>query len=481
MLARHIGTLMLVLLLLAGPSLGQAAISNVSDIVAGSRAAVALIFVKQRDGSIVSGTGFATTGFRLLVTAAHVVESVESMVVRYQDGSIYSADPVFVWHEEDIAFVRPRKMPSRALPVRAAPIRVGETAIVIGYPLVEQLGISQVSVTQGIVSAVRNTVVQLNVTVNPGNSGGPVLDGSGKVIGVVSGALPGTGFAIATPWSLVDKAQSVYSRGLVPVMVTRVGSNQFVTGWVKLGTVVVEAKELARLLGGNVLWDAPSKRLVLAVGNKRLEFTEGSRYMEVDGQRVVLPLPMDSSKQLPLKTVVEVLGGSVAVNMKSFKITVNLTGGSVATQPSAPASPPTGSGVDLGDRTLYPGIGAAGISFGIDFAELSRRLGSPDRRETWRKIAGALYPPVAVYYSRHGLMILLLEGRVWAIGATTSAWILDPYGLRVGDREDQIFDQLGHDYESDSSEGVRSIWYPDMGIGFLTRAGRITLILIFDQ
>ncbi len=67
-------------------------------------------------------------------------------------------------------------------------VRVGEGVVTIGFPLVDELGISQ-TITRGIVSAKRSTesrigLLQTDAAINPGNSGGPLLDRNGYVVGV---------------------------------------------------------------------------------------------------------------------------------------------------------------------------------------------------------------------------------------------------------------------------------------------------------
>ena len=82
-------------------------------------------------------------------------------------------------------------------------VRVGELVIIIGFPIASELG-AEPTVSQGIVSAKRNGLIQTDAPMNPGNSGGPMLDEFGNVVGVVvsriaqSGGsdIAGIGFAI---------------------------------------------------------------------------------------------------------------------------------------------------------------------------------------------------------------------------------------------------------------------------------------------
>ena len=316
-----------IIILLLVVSVREANAQDFSAIVAKSRSSVVLVLVEQNDSRFVSGTGFLVAGSSAIVTAAHVVRDVKAMVVKYADGSAADAKPILIWRESDVALVQPtKKAPANGLPGRASPLRVGQPVIAIGYPVAEKLGVSQFSVTQGIVSAIRLDVFQLNVTVNPGNSGGPVLDSSGAVIGVVSGTLTGTGLAIASPWRDVKTALESHARGIVPVAVRLGDSDESVTGWIEHGVVLMDAGLLANLLKGSVFWDPQTRTLSLVIGDKRMRFVPGSPIMGVDGQRIPLPLPMRQDRRIPLRPVVVVLGGSLRLNADSFEVRVALPG-----------------------------------------------------------------------------------------------------------------------------------------------------------
>ena len=83
-------------------------------------------------------------------------------------------------------------------------MRVGEDVVIIGFPLADSLG-SEPTVSQGIISARRDGMLQTDAPMNPGNSGGPMLDQFGNVIGIVvsrveeSGGRDVTGIGFAIP------------------------------------------------------------------------------------------------------------------------------------------------------------------------------------------------------------------------------------------------------------------------------------------
>ncbi len=141
------------------------------------------------------GSGFIIRSDGYILTNNHVVDGAGTVEVTFEDGSTASAQVVGANPGYDLAVIKADKT---GLPVTSlgssADVKVGDTAIAIGSPL----GL-QGTVTSGIVSALDRPVtaggsgetafinaIQTDAAVNPGNSGGPLVDGEGKVIGVNS-------------------------------------------------------------------------------------------------------------------------------------------------------------------------------------------------------------------------------------------------------------------------------------------------------
>lgn len=147
------------------------------------------------------GTGF-TFASGHIATNAHVVGDSTAVEVEEQGGTKFQARVVRKDVDRDFAILEPEGVRPFTtvvpLPTGNAPA-IGDSIVVIGSP-----GGLKGTVTTGIVSQIYpDGVVQLNVSVNPGNSGGPVFDLQGRVFGLASYKYTkgdGIGFAIPVRW-----------------------------------------------------------------------------------------------------------------------------------------------------------------------------------------------------------------------------------------------------------------------------------------
>ena len=147
--------------------------------------------------TITGGSGFIVDEGRKIVTNKHVIDGGKEFAIRTGLGEVIRAKVVFISDTDDLAILELNKpLPAdRAIPSAAyAKPRVGRDVVVMGYPLWYILGEGSPSLTNGVVSKGtgmgddRNTF-QLTAKVNKGNSGGPVFDLNGNVVGITVGKL----------------------------------------------------------------------------------------------------------------------------------------------------------------------------------------------------------------------------------------------------------------------------------------------------
>jgi S1-C subfamily serine protease len=168
------------------------------------------------------GSGVVINDNGDILTALHVVAGALEIEITFADGSRASADIVAAEPENDIAVLQPREIPGLVVPaVLGNPfaMRIGDEAFAVGNPL----GLAG-SLSAGVISGFNRSIpidedggrleglIQFDAAVNPGNSGGPLLNRSGQVVGIVT-ALANpfdqsffTGIGFAVPISTASEA-----------------------------------------------------------------------------------------------------------------------------------------------------------------------------------------------------------------------------------------------------------------------------------
>ncbi len=235
------------------------------------------------------GSGFIISEDGYILTAAHVVKDADNILVRLSDRRELEAKVIGVDERTDVALI---KIDAKDLPTAhigdSDKLQVGEWVLAIGAPFGFEY-----SATQGIVSALGRNLpsesyvpfIQTDVAVNPGSSGGPLINGDGEVVGINSqifsrsGGYMGLSFAIPINVAM-NVAKQLQTKGYVS------------RGW--LGVLIQPVtKELAESFGldrptgaliAQVMPDSPASEARLQPGDIILEF---------DGHKV------ESSGQLP--------------------------------------------------------------------------------------------------------------------------------------------------------------------------------------
>jgi putative serine protease PepD len=173
---------------------------------------VVTIETSEGNGTVDAGTGVVVNADGTVLTALHVVKGGGAIRLTFADGTqcaatVTASDPV-----ADIATLAPATLPSIVVPavLGGGRLAVGDGVIAIGNPL----GLTRTTTT-GVVSGLDRTarnqdgtglsgLIQFDAAVNPGSSGGPLLNAAGQVIGIVvalanptsAGTFIGIGFAV---------------------------------------------------------------------------------------------------------------------------------------------------------------------------------------------------------------------------------------------------------------------------------------------
>ncbi|HET9824209.1 MAG TPA: trypsin-like peptidase domain-containing protein [Chitinophagaceae bacterium] len=226
-----------------------------------------------------SGSGFLISSDGYIVTNNHVIEDAIDIKVNFTDGRTETAELKGTDPSTDVAVIKIYESGQKALSFADSDsLKVGQIAVAIGNPL----GL-QYSVTAGVVSALGRTlranngrliddVIQTDAALNPGNSGGPLVNSAGLVIGMNTAMIPsaqGLCFAVSSNLTAyvagkliiegrVKRAQLGIAGQLVNLTERMIAANKLST---KTGVYVFE-----------IIADSPARNNELRIGDIIVEF-----------------------------------------------------------------------------------------------------------------------------------------------------------------------------------------------------------------
>jgi S1-C subfamily serine protease len=189
----------------------ESAPSTAATVYGETRAGLVVIEAAQAHGPADLGGGFIVNSNGEIMTALHVVSGASDIKVIFADGTTSTATIQSADEGDDIAVLASNRLPTVIAPeVLAGGAGVGDEAFAVGNP-VGLVG----SLSAGVISGLGRTfaprgrpalkdLIQFDAAVNPGSSGGPLLNSKGQVIGVVDGLVnpsgadnfAGIGFAV---------------------------------------------------------------------------------------------------------------------------------------------------------------------------------------------------------------------------------------------------------------------------------------------
>lgn len=152
--------------------------------------AAVVIPVRPKFAEKFRATGFLIDGSGFIATNAHVINNARNLIVENKNGDQFYAKPVYVNKSTDLAILKVtdtayKKINILPYSIRRSSAELGDQIFTLGYPREEVVyGEGYLSAKSGYSGDTSS--YQISISVNPGNSGGPVINKNGEVIGIIS-------------------------------------------------------------------------------------------------------------------------------------------------------------------------------------------------------------------------------------------------------------------------------------------------------
>ncbi|QSJ18508.1 trypsin-like peptidase domain-containing protein [Nostoc sp. UHCC 0702] len=202
--------------------------------------------VKVKNGSLEVGSGVIWQSDGLIITNAHVATSNQATVELF-DGRVFAAVRTHFDPQQDLAALKIATTDLNTATIGDSnALRVGELVLAVGNPLGDTG-----AVTTGIISANNPRVVMADITLYPGNSGGPLADCLGRVVGI--NTMIANNLAVAVPSKIVNRFLSGNQRPQLGVSLQPVLLGRRSLGLLVLSVLSDSAAETAGLQVGDIL------------------------------------------------------------------------------------------------------------------------------------------------------------------------------------------------------------------------------------
>jgi hypothetical protein len=159
------------------------------------------------DGDLMVGSGFVTIleGKKVLLTNRHVVENAAEVKIDGSDAVIDVCKDIKIAKDLDLAVINFEGEESFAsIKVRSSPLEIGENVYTLGYPH----GLSK-AISQGMLNTEKDDLLVFSAAISSGNSGGPLLDNTGNVIGVITSSLREIEGGVSQNFNIAIKASKI--------------------------------------------------------------------------------------------------------------------------------------------------------------------------------------------------------------------------------------------------------------------------------